>query len=59
MNHVLAKNAADRYRPEVLAKMTFDSFGDVSDYAKAREISEAGRIAMREALDMYENILQQ
>ena len=59
MNHVLAKNAADRYRPEVLAKMTFDSFGDVSDYAKAREISEAGRIAMREALDTYESTLKQ
>lgn len=59
MNHVLAKNAADRYRPEVLAKMTFDSFGDVSDYAKAREISEAGRIAMKEAIDRYESTLQQ
>jgi len=55
MNHVLAKNAADRYRPEVLAKMTFDSFGDISDYAKAREISEAGRAAMKAALDEYES----
>ena len=54
MNHVLAKNAVDRYRPEVLAKMTFDSFGDISDYAKAKEISEAGRIAMKEAIDRYE-----
>lgn len=55
MNHVLAKNAADRYRPEVLAKMTFDSFGDISDYAKAHEISEAGRAAMKAALDEYES----
>ncbi len=54
MNHALAKNAADRYRPEVLVKMPFDAYGDISDYAKAREISEAGRELMREALDKYE-----
>lgn len=59
MNHVLAKNAADRFRPEVLAKMTFDSFDNISDYARAREISQAGRIAMKEALDRYESTLQQ
>ncbi len=55
MNHVLAKNAADRYKPEVLVKMPFDAYGDISDYAKAREISEAGRELMREALDKYED----
>ncbi len=55
MNHALAKNAADRYQPEVLAKMPFDAYGEVGDYAKAREISEAGRELMREALDRYEN----
>ncbi len=54
MNHVIAKNAAALHRPDVLAKMTFDSFGDISDYAKAREISEAGRAAMKAALDEYE-----
>ncbi len=54
MNHSLAKNAAERYRPEVLVKMPFDAYGDISDYAKAREISEAGRELMREALDRYE-----
>ena len=59
MNHVLAKNAAERFRPEVLAKMTFDSFDEISDYARAREISQAGRIAMKEALDRYESTLQQ
>ncbi len=56
MNHVLAKNAADRYRPEVLVKMPFDAYGDISDYAKARQISEAGRELMREALDKYEGL---
>ncbi len=54
MNHALAKNAADRYKPEILAKMPFDAYGDISDYANAREISEAGRELMREALDKYE-----
>ncbi len=56
MNHALAKNAAERYRPEVLVKMPFDAYGDISDYARAREISEAGRELMREALDKYENM---
>ncbi len=54
MNHAMAKNAADRYKPDVLVKMAFDAYGDISDYAKAREISEAGRELMREALDKYE-----
>ncbi len=54
MNHVLAKNAAERYKPEVLVKMPFDAYGEISDYAKAREISETGRELMREALDKYE-----
>ncbi len=54
MNHALAKSAADRYKPEILVKMPFDAYGDISDYAKAREISEAGRELMREALDKYE-----
>ncbi len=55
MNHVLAKNAAERYRPEILVKMPFDAYGDISDYANAREISEAGRELMREALDRFES----
>ncbi len=55
MNHVLAKNAAERYRPEILVKMPFDAYGDISDYANAREISEAGRELMRKALDRFES----
>lgn len=54
MNHVIARNAAERYQPEVLVKMPFDAYGDISDYAKAREISEAGRELMKTALDRYE-----
>ncbi len=57
MNHVIARSAAERYEPEVLVKMPFDAYGEISDYAKAREISEAGRELMREALDKYETKL--
>ena len=54
MNHSLAKMAAERFSPDVLVKMPFDSYGEIGDYAKAREISEAGRELMAEALDKYE-----
>lgn len=54
MNHVIAKASAERYKPEVLVKMPFDAYGDISDYAKAREISEMGRELMKEALERYE-----
>lgn len=54
MNHVIAKEAAERYRPDVLAKMPFDAYGVIGDYARAREISEAGRQLMKAALDQYE-----
>ena len=54
MNHVLARDAAERYHPEILVKMPFDAYDEIGDYARAREISEAGRILMREALDRYE-----
>lgn len=58
MNHALAKAAAERYRPEVLVKMPFDAYGEIGDYAKAREISEAGRKLMKQALDKYEQNLK-
>lgn len=54
MNHVLARDAAERYKPEILVKMPFDAYDEVGDYAKAREISQAGRLLMKEALDKYE-----
>ena len=54
MNHVLAKNAAERYAPDVLVKMPFDEYGEISDYAKAEEISQRGRELMKAALDKYE-----
>jgi NTE family protein len=58
MNHVIAKAAAERFQPEVLVKMPFDLYDDISDYAKAEEISEVGRELMKKALDEYEIYLQ-
>ena len=54
MNHVIAKTAAERYRPEILVKMPFDAYGEIADYAKAEEISQRGRELMKAALDKYE-----
>lgn len=54
MNHVLAKEASERYQPDILVKMPFDSYGEIGDYAKAREISEVGGELMKKALDDYE-----
>lgn len=56
MNHVLAKEAAERYKPDILVKMPFDAYDEISDYARAREISESGRKLMKEALDRFEKI---
>ncbi len=58
MNHVIAKKAAELYKPEILVKLPFDSFDAISDYANAREISEVGRALMKEALDKYEARLE-
>ena len=55
MNHVLAKIAAERYTPDVLVKMPFDAYGEISDYARAEEISQRGRELMKAALDKFEN----
>lgn len=55
MNHALAKAAAERFHPDVLVKMPFDDYDEIADYAKAREISEAGRLLMKAALDKYES----
>ncbi len=54
MNHVIARNAAEIHKPDILVKMPFDAYDEIGDYAKAREISEAGRELMKEALDRYE-----
>ena len=42
------------YGYAIWEKMPFDGYGEIADYAKAREISEQGRRLMTEALDLYE-----
>ncbi|MBO5419856.1 MAG: patatin-like phospholipase family protein [Bacteroidales bacterium] len=56
MNHVIAKNAVEKFNPDILAKMPFDAYDEISDYARAKEISETGREIMKTALDQYEKI---
>lgn len=55
MNHINSKLSIDIYQPDILVSMPFDAYGDISDYAKASEIAEAGRILMKTALDRYED----
>ena len=55
MNHRNTELSLALYKPDVLVKMPFDAYGEIADYAKAREISETGRRLMTEALDRYEN----
>ena len=50
MNHKNAELMLELYRPDILVKMPFDSYGEISDYAKAREISDRGYQLMCEAL---------
>lgn len=54
MNHTIASQAIQLYRPDVLVKMNFDSYGPIPDYAKGEEIAAKGRDLMAAALDEYE-----
>lgn len=54
MNHRNTELSIALYKPDVLVKMPFDAYGDIPDYAKAREIADIGRRLMEEALDRYE-----
>lgn len=54
MNHTIARQAIQLYRPDVLVKMNFDSYGPIPDYAKGEEIAAKGRDLMAAALDEYE-----
>ena len=51
MNHKNTKLMLELYKPDILVKMPFDSYGEISDYAKAREISDRGYQLMCEALE--------
>ena len=57
MNHQNTELMLQLHQPDVLVKMPFDTYGDMSDYAKAREISDIGYSLMNDALDRYEKSL--
>ena len=54
--HTVTELSIQLNRPDILVRMPFDSYGEITDYIKGAEISELGRNLMREALDKYENI---
>lgn len=55
MNHRQSELSIALYKPDIVVKMPFDAYGEIADYAKAKEISDIGRQLMREALDRFEN----
>lgn len=54
MLRTIANLQIEMYRPDILVKMSFDSYSTITDYAKGEEIAEKGRSLMAEALDRYE-----
>lgn len=58
MNHQNTELQLALYKPDILVRMPFDSYGDMSDYAKAKEISDRGYQLMCEALSRYEHPLK-
>lgn len=51
MNHKNTELMLELYHPDILVKMPFDSYGEISDYAKAREIADRGYQLMCKALE--------
>ena len=54
MNQHNSRLMVELCKPDILVQMPFDSYGDISDYALAKEIIEKGRELMTTALDDYE-----
>ncbi len=54
MNHRITELTLRLHKPDILVKMPFDSYGEITDYAKAYEISQIGRKLMDEALEKAE-----
>lgn len=57
MNHTIARMSIEAWRPEILAELPFDAYTAISDYGRAREISDRGRELMAAAIDRYETAL--
>jgi len=55
MNHTIAKLQAQMFKPDILVKMSFDSYDTILDYGRGEEISAKGRELMAAALDSWEN----
>ena len=54
MNQHNSRLMIELCKPDILVQMPFDAYGDISDYALAKEITEKGRTLMAQALDEYE-----
>ena len=54
MNHTIARQSIQLYKPDVVVNMNFDTYGAIPDYAKGEEIAAKGRELMSAALDEYE-----
>ena len=54
MNHTISEITLSKYQPDIVVRMPFDAYGEISDYAKAKEIAKVGRELMKEALDKWE-----
>ena len=55
MNQHNSRLMVELCKPDILVQMPFDAYGDISDYALAKEIIEKGRVLMEEALNSYES----
>ena len=55
MNQHNSRLMTELCKPDILVQMPFDSYGEMSDYALAKEIIEKGRELMSNALDKYES----
>lgn len=55
MNQHNSRLMIELCKPDILVQMPFDAYGDISDYALAKEITEKGRELMSTALDLYES----
>ena len=55
MNQHNSRLMIELCKPDILVQMPFDAYGDISDYALAKEITEKGRELMSAALDLYES----
>lgn len=54
MNHTISELSLKLNKPDIIVRMPFDAYNSISDYAKAKEISKAGKELMKEALDQWE-----